>query len=445
MTRAPVSATPALGAPATASAVSRLRALSGILTVFGGNIGAMLLGFVANVWAMRAVGPEQYGAFSVALVILFVVWQFTGKGLDQAAVCLSARARNAGSPATVFGSAYALKLIGNALLVLAGIALARPLAAALIGPQAPTAWLILAFSGAAGASLWGFASAAIQAESRFGSYAVVQAANNALRIAAMGAVALLGRLSVGTLLLAAVAGFFGAAVLGIALGPGYTRRPRWDAAAVASIWRFSRWTLVSSIVYLLYSRLDVLMLSWMQCGAAVGVYAAALTIIQILDLVTASSVTFFLPHFSQHTALPALRAQVRTALGSSLLLALPFVPGYLLIDPGVELLVRLVGAGYAGIAPLLKIMYFGVLFSMITHPVHIFFYARGRPQVLTALDFALLALIAAGNYFAIGRFGPAGAAGVVFGSRVLLGILLLGGVWLELSGRWRRAGEPGRD
>lgn len=433
MTSPPASApAPAVGASASAPAANRGRTLTHILTVFGGNVMAMVLGFAANIWAMRGLGPDQYGILSVALVVLYVIWQFTGKGLDQTAVCLGAAHGAIADPTHIFGSVYSLKLIANGVLLLIAAALASPLSGLFIGAGSGHWPLILAFAGAAAASLWGFTSAAIQAEARFGAYALVQVASGALRLGAMALVAAIGAFGVGTLMLATTAGFLGAALLGAVLAPAYARRPRWDTTALRPIIQSARWMLISSVLYLVYSRLDVLMLSRMVGGKPVGVYAAALAMIQILDMLAASTVTVFLPRFSRHTDALALGQQVRAALRSSLTLAIPLAAGYFLIEPGTAVLIRLVGPGYAGIEPLLKIMFFGALFTMITHPLHVIFYARRRPEILTALDAIMLVLIAAGNYIGIRIAGPEGAAAVVLLSRVLLGGLLLLGVVLEL-------------
>lgn len=435
MTHAPAtSMTATTEARTVRPAARRHTRLGQIVTVFGGNFGALLLGFVANLWAMRALGPEQYGVLAVVLVVLNVAWQFSGKGLDSAAVCLG-MAPEARGPAATFANVFGLKLAINAALLVLGVAAAGPLTRVFIGPEA-SAWpMVLAVVGAAGASLWGLMSAAIQADTRFGRYALVQTANNGLKLLAMGLLALAGALSVNSIMLATAGAFFGAACIGAWLAPRYAVRPGWHADALPGIVRFARWTVISSVLYLIYVRVDVLMLSRMSGGAPVGIYAAALAIIQILDLLTASTLTVFLPSFAKDTAREALRGQVRAALSSSLLLALPLALGYFLIDPGATLLVQLVGPGYTGIGPLLKIMYFGVLFTMITHPLHILFYAIGRPHVLTVVDVAMLVIVVVANYFAIRQAGPIGAAFVVLGARVLLGLVLVGSVWLVLKRR----------
>lgn len=435
MTHAPATVmTPPTEAQAARPVPRRAARLAQIATVFGGNFGALLLGFVANLWAMRALGPEQYGVLAVVLVVMNVAWQFSGKGLDSAAVCLG-MAPEAGGPATTFASVFGLKLAINAVLLAIGISAAGPLTRLFVGPEA-SAWpMMLAVAGAAGASLWGLMSAAIQADTRFGRYALVQSANNGFKLLAMGLLAFAGALSVNAIMLATAGAFFGAACLGAWLAPRYAVRPAWHAEALPGIVRFARWTVISSVLYLIYVRVDVLMLSRMNGGPSVGVYAAALAIIQILDLLTASTLTVFLPSFAKDTSPEALRGQVLAAVSSSLLLALPLALGYFLIDPGAALLVKLVGPGYAGIGPLLKIMYFGVLFTMITHPLHILFYAIGRPHVLTVVDLAMLVVVVAANYFAIRQAGPTGAAFVVLGARVLLGLILVSGVWLVLNRR----------
>ncbi len=426
-------------APSSAAVSGSVRGTMGrIMLVFGGNACAMALGLAGTVIAMRVLGPERYAVVAVALVILYIVWQFTGKGFDQSAIRLAAVTDHPRGPAAIFETVFALKAIGNAALVIVGIFLAGPLTRVFVGPSFSPIPVYLAFIGAAGASFWGFSSAAIQAESRFKRYAPVQVANNALKLAVFGLLVAGGMLTPTTVMLATAFGFFGAAIVGNRLAPAYARRSRLDRDVVPVVGRYARWLLISSVLYLLYSRLDVLMLGSLVGGEAVGLYAAAALIAQMADLLAASIMTVFLPRFSKHTEAAPLRGQVKSSLKCSVLLAVPLVPCYVLIEPVMHLLF---GVQYAGSVPFLKIMYFGVLFTMVTHPLHILFYARGRPQILTALDGFILLFNLVGHYFAITRYGPAGAAVVVLASRILAGLLLSLGVTAELSTRSRSTVE----
>jgi O-antigen/teichoic acid export membrane protein len=175
------------------------------------------------------------------------------------------------------------------------------------------------------------------------------------------------------------------------------------------------------------------MLKRMASDYTVGVYGAAALVTQMADLLAASILTVFLPRFSRYTETAPLREQVKSSLRCSILFVAPLIPCYFLIEPVIGLLLMVVGEAYAGCIVFIKIMYFGVLFTMLTHPLHILFYARGRPHVLTLLDGFMLVFIATGHYFAISRFGPAGAAVVVLVSRFLAGTLLSVGVLSELS------------
>ncbi len=402
--------------------------MSKIIVVFGGNAGSMMLGLGANIWAMRVLGPESYGVVAVSLVVLFTVWQFTGKGLDQTAVRLAA-ADDCGGRAEIFGTSLALKLLGALAFVLLGAFTASPLTRFFLSPDTPIAPVFLAFVAAAGASFWGYASAAIQAESRFSRYAPVQVANNAVRLLALIVIFLAFRFSPTSVMIATAIGFFGAAGVGMMLAPSYARKPVWSCAAMTRTLGYGRWLVVSSVLYLLYTRLDILMLSRLVDEATVGLYQAAALAVQTGDLLGASIMTVFLPRFSEHERSAPLGEQVRASLKCSLLVVIPLVPCYWLIEPSIRLAF---GSEFVTAAGFLKIMYFGVLFTMVTHPLHILFFARNKPHVLTGLDAFLLVFNLVGHYFAITHYGPAGAAVVVLASRLLAGSLLSIGVYAEL-------------
>lgn len=412
---------------------SHPRTMGRVFFVFAGNALAMFLGLLGTLWTMRVLGPEQFGIVSVSLVILYVTWQFTGKGLDQTALRLAAITDLPHGSAAIWETVFALKLVGNGALVLLGVILAGPLTHWLLGADTSPVPVLIGFLGATAASFWGLHSSAIQAESRFDRYAPVQVANNALKLLTLALIIFTGFLTATTAMITSLIGFFGAAVIAFLLAPNYARRAGWTREVVAPVLRYARWLVISSILFVLYSRLDLLMVSRMVGGETVGVYAAAALLAQMADLIGGSILTVFLPRFSRHTHTAPLREQVGASLRCSLLFAVPLVPCYILIEPVMKLLLNLIGPSYAGAVPYLKIMYFGVLFTMVTYPLHVLYFARGKPQIVTALDAFMLLFNAVGLYWGISWYGAYGAAVIVLVSRILAGTLLSIGVITNLG------------
>ncbi|NOS99968.1 MAG: oligosaccharide flippase family protein, partial [Phycisphaerales bacterium] len=280
--------------------------------------------------------------------------------------------------------------------------------------------------------VWGYFSAAIQSESRFGAYSITQVGNNAIKLVLLTGIIAAGWLTATSLMAATVAGFAAAAAVGHVLAPAFARRPKWHRSAGPAVIRYSRWLVISSLMFLLYSRMDILLLSRLTDSETVGVYSAAATMAQAADLMAASVMTVLLPRFSRHTASGALRGQVGMSLKCSAAVVVPMIPCYWLLEPVMGVVF---GASYAASAGFLKIMYFGLLATMVTHPLHLLFFARGKPQVLTALDVVLLVFNAAGHTWAITHYGALGAAWVVLASRCLGAALLSGAIGYELGGR----------
>ncbi len=312
---------------------SHPRTMGRVFFVFAGNSVAMFLGLLGTLWTMRVLGPEQFGIVSVSLVILYAAWQFTGKGLDQTAVRLAAVTDLPRGSAAIFETVFALKLVINGAMVLLGVLLAGPLTRWLLAADTSPLPVLIGFVGASAASFWGFHSSAIQAVSRFDRYAPVQVANNALKLFALALVILGGFLTATTAMITSLVGFVGGAAVAFALAPALARHAHWTREAVAPILRYARWLVISSILFVLYSRLDLLMVSRMVGGETVGVYAAAALLAQIVDLIAGSILTVFLPRFSRHTHTEPLRVQVGASLRCSLFFAVPLVPGYFLIEP----------------------------------------------------------------------------------------------------------------
>jgi O-antigen/teichoic acid export membrane protein len=186
---------------------------------------------------------------------------------------------------------------------------------------------------------------------------------------------------------------------------------------------------------------DLVMLSKMQTMAAVGIYGAAVKIIDFLDIFTASALGAMLPFMAARWSQSSTSAlkNYQQALRVFIVLGMAVTVGVFMLSGDIVALVF--GASYQATALPLRVLIWALFFNFLSGPVglfllvsrerlfHVIPYALG----LTALSFAL-------NLFLIPRYGYIGASGV----RVIISALLFAvkirimGYFLERQPPWLR-------
>lgn len=404
--------------------------------VFAGNLFGTAVGFLGNLLVMRSLGAGGFGVVIVTSTLLNVLWQLTGRGIDQALVrCIALRQNPAAPPADgtphadeeATPDAYAatvhqIKLVAGTLVSLAGIALSWPLTRFLIGPEVSAVPMIVAAVCALPASLWGYTGSVLQATGRFRAYAAVLTTNALVRFAIVALLWGTGRMTVTLAVASLGVGYLGGAAVGYAFCPSRARSWSGRPEFRPILYALSVWLTLSSVIHLLYSRLDQLMLSRLCGSRATGVYGAAATFAQLVDLLTASLLTVLLPRVCRETEPGALRRQAWLSLRLSALMALPMLSGFALADPVIN---RLLGPSYAQTALAFKIILAGAVFNVLTHPLQAVLHARGRTDRLFWMDAGLLLTSGAANFLAIQAYGLIGAAWANTGLRVGAGLILL--------------------
>ncbi len=414
------------------------------LLVFTGNLTATALGFLANILVIRALGPDGFGVVIVATVFLTVLWQVTGRGLDQALVrCVATFGReDQGRVPAACQTVHQIKLVLGGGLVLVGVVLAVPLTHFFVGRDVSAAPLAVAALGALTASLWGYTGASLQAARAFARYTFVQVANAIVRLVLTVALFAMGIMTPVLALVAVTTGYAGGAACGYLLAPAAVRGLHGRADLRPTIYRYSRWLVISSIVYLLYTRQDQLLLARLAGAETAGVYGAAITFIQLVDLLTASLLTVFLPRVCEQSDRGGLRRQVRTSLWVSAALAVPAIALLFVARPAMS---SLLGPRFGPSIPIFTIIFPGAVFNMLTHPLQAVLHTRGKTHLLTGLDVLVVCANGVANYSVIPTYGALGAAVVALATRVLSGVLLAVLVLRELYQHEPAPGVRGSD
>jgi O-antigen/teichoic acid export membrane protein len=369
----------------------------------------LAVGLVVGVWVARYLGPDQYGALSFAIAFAGLFGSVATLGLDSLVVRDLVKDSE---PGATLGTAFVLKLLAGlltALLAIAAVVILRPgdlLARWLVGISAAA----VVFQSFDVIDFW--------FQSQVQSRAVVLArtgasvATSAVRIALILAAASVVAFAWASLAEAAVAAIALVAVYG--LGANGIRSWRVSAARARQLLGDS-WPLIfSSLVVMLYMRIDQVMLGEMLDSHEVGVYSVAVRLSETSYLIPSSIVAAWLPGIVEAHAtderlfLERLQRlyNVMALLGYAVALPTLFLAG-----PVVRLVF---GEAYGRAAPMLIVLSFATLFINLGIARSAFLTAMNWPKthLATVLAGAILNVLL--NLYLIPRYGGLGAAWASF-------------------------------
>ncbi len=267
-----------------ASIRSKLESRSGLGHVagntgwqFGDNLLRMALGLVVGIWLARYLGPEQFGLFNYALAFVALFSALSSLGLDD--IIVRDIVHEPGCRDTILGTAFFLKFIGGLisfLAILGTVFLLRP-------QDADSRWLV----GVIGAGSVFQAFNVIE----YWFHSQVQARYAV--VARCSAFILCSLIKIGLILAEApLIAFAWVALLEVLLGMSglviaYQKRSgsilKWRAGFDrAKVLLRDSWPLMlSSMVIMVYLRIDQIMLGEMSGNEEVGIYSVAVRLAEV--------------------------------------------------------------------------------------------------------------------------------------------------------------------
>lgn len=402
------------------------------LTLFAANMTRAGLGFLLGLLVARSLGPAEFGLFTTFIVVTIWAHNLIGEGFDPGVVRFYARSRaqdSAGAPA-VLGSAIAIR----ALLVLPMLWICWGAAAWSTDAQM-SAVLRLASATALAASFCTLALAVLQARERFVAYALLTPLVNALRIAVVPLLWILGAFTLASLMWTHALFFALVAVIGLALLRDDLRGLRFDIVALRELFRFSKWTALANLSFLLQAHLAIPVLAHVKGAAEAGLYSAAATLLLFIDQLTVSLLTVKLPFTSRFETPAELRRFVRALAPRLLAVALGLC---LLVPLSGPIVAMVFGAAYVDSAAVMRVLLPGFIATLVSHPLYLVLYSLDRPHWYAATGAVALASWCGLAFWLVPAHGVLGAAWATTGSRVLQAALIVALVFHAM-----RRGHPG--
>lgn len=399
--------------------------------VFSGKMVSAGLSFFISLLVARWLGPEEFGLFSLFIVILILGNDVLGEGFNPGVVRYYAMYRDSHptKASAVLSNAFILRVALGIPVVLIGAALAVGADGLFHDPR--YVWpVILGLIGSCGAALSSFTLSAWQARQEFSTYSLMAPLVNVLRIVSLAGLALVGAVAIEPIIGLHVVFYYLCAAFGLWLLWPHLASLRLNRELLKELVRFGKWPAMASLCFVLQLNLAVPILTYTASAAEAGLYAAGSSLLLIVDLLTGSLQTTLLPKLSGLTEVSQWRSYVRRFVPLFLGIALCLSP-FLFVARYVVL--GLFGPSYEGTVPVVQILFMGAIAVLVTYPLYLVLYAMNRPHLFTLIQgLALSGWILTGLWL-IPSYGAIGAAWTTLLARLLSSIAIVAMVIYALA------------
>lgn len=416
----------------------------GWLQLLAGIAGRVGLSFLTGILVVRALGPADFGVYSLLMAVMGLAGVIFDFGLTEAAVKAIA-ARWSEDPAAARWQAqlfFWLRLSLAAIGLALGLALAQPISIYLLNLPGQSLLFGLTLLGAGATVLSGSMNALLQATNHFGRLSTVLMGSSAVGLGLAGLLFLAGRLNLLTALIGLGAG---TALAGFAIG--WWLLPQALSAAGSSplgwpggqtlltespaLLRFGRWLWLANIFKVLIAYLDMFLLNLWLAPAAVGFYALALGLAGRVEMVNHSLYTVLISTASALKSRSDLERYLRHGWIRSGVISLMLL---LLLPLAAWFIPFFYGADFTGAVELFQLLLGVVIFDIMTLPVLLLIYTFDRPDLAAWAEGVRVVTLLLLGLWLIPLLGPMGAVVAKFGAKVV-GVGLTVGLLLKHYGQ----------
>lgn len=387
--------------------------------LLGDRLVRAALGFFVGAFVARYLGPERFGHYAYVLTFVAFFQAIANLGADSIVVRDIARAPE--TAPEVLGSALRLRVLAGILAWAAAVALVT-----IIDPAAHETILMTAIIGGV---------MVFQAADTVDLWFQSQTQSRRTVLAKLVAVLVTSGLKVVLVLVQAPLVWFAAAFLfdfaaaALALIVAYRGFPtarRWafDRRVAEDIlvqaWPF----LVSGLSIAVYTRVDQIMLKALRGDYEVGIFAAALPLSQIWQMIPMTLVISFGPFIAQKKLAgeaeyeAALRIVFRLFIGLSLAVAVPTALAAPLLVPAIY------GPRFEASVAVLQIHVFTNVAIALAVAQGLWVANERRGSLLLAQTLAGAVVAVVGNWLVIPQWGAVGAAAVAVLAQLTAALLV---------------------
>ena len=262
--------------------------------LLGERLARALIGFVVAAWVARYLGPERFGQFAYVIALVALFQTIAALGADG--IVVRDLAREPKSAAAILGSILRLRLITSIICWLSVVGVA-----AVIDPHDTTTIVLVAVVGG---------TMIFQVADTVDLWFQSQTQSRRTVMARLWALGLVSALKIVLVIMKAPLIAFAAtltlefAATSVALVLAYRKLPtaeRWsfDRERAVSLLRQSWPFMLSGISVIVYVRIDQIMLKQLRGEHDLGIYAAALPLSQIWQMIPVTLALSLGPHIAR--------------------------------------------------------------------------------------------------------------------------------------------------
>lgn len=378
--------------------------------VLAGNIFSAGLGFIATVFITRALGPAEFGLFSLALTVMSIASQFSDFGIGTGLVRFaSLYLKNDKLKADLmFKVSLKIRLIAGILIFLAGFFASETLAVQVFRKPELIFPLKVAFTGTVGISLLGYITATLQARQSFVKFAFINVIQSLMKVTVIGFLSYAYKLDLPNALLAVIILPFIAFLIGSLIIPRDFLKAKGDEKeSFRKLYHFSKWIFVSVFCFMIFDSLGVLMLGYWKSTTVVGHYSAAYMFAFAFPLITGTITTILLPKVSGLSKIEPIIEYIKKCLKFTIPIIVPLI---ILLFIAKPLIMIFYGVEYQPSVIIFQTLIIGFGLSILINPISLVIYSLNKPEILAYLNIAQLILTFLGNILLIPPYGAEGAA-----------------------------------
>jgi O-antigen/teichoic acid export membrane protein len=322
-----------------------------------------------------------------------------------------------------FKTAFIAKVGAALLLLFAGLLVVDPIFTQWLHKPELKMFVWFGIIGACFASLWWYTLSVLQSYRSFNKYTLLHLMPNVFTFMLVSIFAFTSRLTLVAALYVKIFGFLASLLAGLLFIPRRFLHPRGsDRSTARELLRYSKWTTTASLLTVLFHRQDIVLLGLIVEPTTLGYYAAAATVAAILYLLYDASVAVLLPVASRLSGRDQYLRFVRKSLMMMGGLCLAVIPIFIWIEP---LIVTIYTESFLPSVPIFRVLFVGLIFTMLLEPLTVILYATQKPQWITAVNLLVVIIYTTGNLLLIPRYGAMGAAGMTVVARFLSGVIIL--------------------
>ncbi len=400
------------------------------------------MGFFASWLVANSLGPANFGLFTTASVVMGIAGTVIELGLTTTMIRKLSYflVRNDDESAVgIFRRIYFLRLaVSGGFLVLAYFG-APAFASHVRGYEQLATALRLAAVGAFLFNVSYHTEAVLRACEKFKQMAVINVAASFARVLLLVVVWRATTLTVeNTLAINLAQTLIGFLIMSLVIPRKYYTRKQSTKYPIGGVLRYSGWLFAFSLLFMLFDRLDILMLKYFKQPTDVGNYGVAYMLIRPIEMVPETLNVVLLPKVAKFTRKAQVFQYFRDTLKVTALVGVLCL--FLIIFAGP--IISTFFPKYTQAVSLFQILVGAFILLTIINPINLVGHSLNKPQLFTMMAGINLVLNFTGNMILIPPYGAFGAAWATLVSRVLGSVISIF-ILIYYLNRWE--GEKASD